>query len=106
MAPVLCSSVLVDVTRMGSRVSNHACSFTQFWKPILFDHGGVEDRILRFTHANFLAEFFLMLLLQQKLALDDQHHGQQLWVQLWVLPVMQEVSHDMFLSPKMPLAAF
>ena len=54
----------VDVTRMGSGVSNHACLFTQFWKAILFDHGGVEDRILRFTHANFIMIFLMLLLLQ------------------------------------------
>lgn len=77
----------VDVTRMGSTVSNHACSFTQFWKPILFDHGGVEDRILRFTHANFIMIFLMLLFQQACFNLDDQHHGQQLRVQLWVLPV-------------------
>lgn len=94
----------VDVTRMGSGVSNHACSLTQFWKPILFDRGGVEDRILRFTHANFIMIFLMLLLLQ---------HAFFRWSAPWTAamgavvgsPCMQEVSYDMFLSPKMPLAA-
>ena len=70
----------------------------------LFDRGGVEDRILRFTHANFIMIFLMLFLLQ---------HACFRWSAPWTAamgavvgsPCMQEVSYDTFLSPKMPLAA-
>ena len=69
---------------MRSRLSLHACSLTSFGNLLSLITGGQGTGSL--GSLVWISWFFWCFFSCRKVALDDQHRGQQSWTRLWALP--------------------